>query len=76
MYFIRYKPEEEKEPYHAPEELKRELKSLGVEIQVEAEFFPDLIARIPDDKLEAVRSLEGVVSIYDDFKFEPKGGDC
>ncbi|MBI4140271.1 hypothetical protein HY485_00380 [Candidatus Woesearchaeota archaeon] len=76
MYFIRYKPEQSKEPYHAPEELKKKLVALGVEILLEAEFFPDIIGRIPEDKVKDVESLDGVVDVFDDLSFQPKRGDC
>ena len=76
MYFIRYKTEQTKEHYEVPDALRNKLLSLGVEILLEAEFFPDIVARIPEDKIKEVESLEEVINIFDDMKFKTTKGDC
>ena len=56
-YFIRYTPEEHKQPYKAPEALKKKLTALGIEIMFEGQFFPDIIGKIPDEKIEEFEKI-------------------
>ena len=64
-YLIRYKTDRTTRPYDLPEELRTEL--LGIRgVVIEYEFFvlPTIIATIPKDELDRVRSLDSIVMVY------------
>ena len=70
-YFLKYEAEEAKE-YQVPEELRKSLVSIdGVNILHEANAQPVVILEMPKDKVKEVESLEGVVKLYENLKFEP-----
>lgn len=76
MYFLTYKAEEREAPYHPPEELKEKLVSLGVEIVHEIKNFPDIVVKIPEDRVTTVSSLEGIVKLDEFAPYKSRQGDC
>jgi len=72
-YFLKYEAQEHKPPYALPEELKNQL--LGLDgLKIISDYkrgsqLPVVIVEIEKDKVEQVKSLDGVVSLDDNFQF-------
>jgi len=71
-YFITYKPETESEPYKLPDTVRNSLNSIeGVVIEFEGSTKPVVIAAVPKDKLDMIKSLDLVISVHEDVQFHP-----
>ena len=71
-YWIQYETDRTTPPYGLPEELRTELLGIkGLVIEYESSMLPSVIATIPKDELDKVRSLDSIVKIHGDFKFDP-----
>ncbi len=71
-YWVQYKTDRTTPPYRLPEELRTELLGIkGVVIDYESSMLPSVIATIPKDELDKVRSLDSIVRIYGDVQFDP-----
>ncbi|GEM_PF-6164070 len=60
-YFIHYTPTNNLNV--PPESILQELKLNGIKIDYECSESPTLIAFIPAEKLESVKSLEGIIKV-------------
>ncbi len=69
-YFVKYKTAQTKEPYDLPESLKKALTAEGVKINHQSSFEPVVIVEIPNDKVDKIKSLDDVVGVYKNVKFD------
>lgn len=60
-YIVDYKPEAQGPPYCLPEKLRNAFASIGISIVFQGTNSPMIIVDIPDDKLKAMLTLEGIV---------------
>lgn len=71
-YFLKYQAQQDKPPYTLPEELKKQLLELeGLKILSNYErgsSQPVVIVEIEKDKVEQVKSLEGVVKLFENVQ--------
>ncbi len=73
-YFIEYKTDRADGPYELPEELRNELMGIkGLVIEHESSHKPVVIASLPKDELDKVKSLDSVVRVYDNVQFSLMG---
>ena len=71
-YFINYKTDQTSKPYKCPEDIKKDLTSIeGLRIVGEGKRRPIVMASIPDDKLDKVKSLDSVIKVTESKKYEP-----
>lgn len=77
LYFIKYAAKEDKS-YSLPSSLQENLEKLGVELipqYLENQILPVAIGKIPQESMEKVKSLEGIVDVYSNVtfdRFQPK----
>lgn len=65
-YFIKYQPEQKDAPYRLPENLNAQLGSItGLSLLNESSYQPIVTIRIPQEQLDNLRSLEGILEIYE-----------
>lgn len=70
-YFLKYETDRTEEPYTISEEMRKQLVSVkGLEITYEGKYHPVLIVKIPLEKLQEVRSLEGI-TLMESTQFQP-----
>jgi hypothetical protein len=68
-YFLTYKTDRKKEPYNLPDDLRKDLLSvMGLEIYNESIMQPVVIINASEDAITAVRRLELIIKIDDDFE--------
>jgi len=73
-YFLKFNAEQDKRPYALPEKLKDELLAMGG-VQICSKNYekglnlPVIVIEMEKDKVDMVKSLEGVVSLYNNKQF-------
>ncbi len=72
-YFVRYRSEQDEEPYSLPGDLKEQLMIIpDLKLILDGQFQPVFIVEASSEAIGILESLESIVNIYRDTTFQPQ----